>query len=182
MYETETQRHAADHRHYTADNYGSHNAYATSYGGSYGNYPPPLSPLPPYHAGPVPLPSSSLPPSSLPPSHPVPVAPRSAPTATPRRIIYYASLPDPAPAPLHPQLHPHPQPQLHPQPQPQPQAPAGSARVPHEYRGPPYDVNGAYSQNARYPPVNDNPYRYSTKHKSAQGRKTAHSKTNCPSS
>lgn len=133
MYESETLRHAADHRHYTADNYGSHNSFANTYGGSYGSYPP-------YHAIP-------LPPSSLPPSHPGPVAPRSAPTATPRRIIYYASLPDPAP-PQHAGLHPH-----HQQPLP------GASRVPHEYRGPPYDVNGAYSSDARYPPANENLYR-----------------------
>lgn len=131
VYEGETLRHAADHRHYTADSYGSLNAYSTNYAGSYGS-------------------SSNLAASYPPPQPPPPAHQRNAPTATPRRIIYYASLPDPVP-----------QPNLYqPQHLPLPQQLPGSARVPHEYRGPPYDVNDAYSSDARYPPPpGDNPYR-----------------------
>ncbi|KAJ1522112.1 hypothetical protein ONE63_002423 [Megalurothrips usitatus] len=131
VYEAETMRHAADHRHYTADNYGNHNAYAASYGGGYGS-------------GCLRLLSLLL----LQPQPPTHGRSAGTPTATPRRIIYYASLPDPAPAPQLQQLQ-----------QPYPLSPVaplpplpGSARVPHEYRGPPYDVNGAYSSDGRYPP------------------------------
>ncbi|XP_034230091.1 extensin-like [Thrips palmi] len=134
VYEGETLRHAADHRHYTADSYGSLNAYSSNYAGSYGS-------------------SSNLAASYPPPQPPPPAHPRSAPTATPRRIIYYASLPDPVPQPNLQQYQP--------QHLPLPQQLPGSSRVPHEYRGPPYDVNGAYSSDARYPPPpGDNPYRY----------------------
>ncbi|KAK3910474.1 Protein transport protein Sec24B [Frankliniella fusca] len=153
VYESETQRHAADHRHYTADSYGSHNAYAASYGGSYGSSASAASAYPSAAYPPLPAGGGA--------TYPPPQHGRNAPTATPRRIIYYASLPDPAPAP-------HLQQQM--LQQQQQQHLPGASRVPHEYRGPPYDINGAYSSDGRYPPPppplpahgpgNDHLYRY----------------------